>query len=290
MITFTQLGSLGRLGNQLFQYAALRGLALEKGYESKIPDPSNCQWHGQKCLLGEFNIKSSFLEAGDSYKIKFRYHEPDHMKLDLSFYSVPDNCDLVGFFQSIHYFHNHQDQIKKELTPNKIHLERAKKAFDTLRQNNPDHEIVSLHIRRGDNTDHTDPSQAALREFFDKGGAFDEYMERAASVFKNRKVKYLVFTGGKRWSEDNADDIGWCRNRLGEKGFIFSEGRTPLEDFCLIMQCDHHILSPASSFGWWSAYLADREEKIIVAPKKYHPDIINFDHRVGFYPKHWRLV
>lgn len=48
MITFLQLGSLGRLGNQLFQYAALKSLSLSKGYEIKLPDVDNASWHGQK--------------------------------------------------------------------------------------------------------------------------------------------------------------------------------------------------------------------------------------------------
>ncbi len=56
MITFTQLGKYGRLGNQLFQYAALRGIALEKNLEAKIPDFNNSHWHGQKCVLDNFNL------------------------------------------------------------------------------------------------------------------------------------------------------------------------------------------------------------------------------------------
>jgi len=48
MITFLELGSFGRLGNQLFQYAALKSLGLENGYEAKIPNPSLKEWHGQK--------------------------------------------------------------------------------------------------------------------------------------------------------------------------------------------------------------------------------------------------
>ena len=290
MITFTQLGHLGRLGNQLFQYAALRALALENNYESKIPNPSLCEWHGQKCLLNEFNIKSGYLEDRDLHKIKFRYQEPDYMKFDPNFYKIPDHCDIAGFFQSTYYFEKYQNQIKKELTPKAVHLERSKKTFDDLKKNNPDHEIISFHIRRGDNTDYTDRSQVALREFFNEGGAFDKYVKKATSIFENRKVKYLVFTGGKRWSENNSEDIEWCQNRLGKKNFIFSEGRSTLEDFCLIMQCDHHIISPVSSFGWWAAYLDNKENKMVVAPQKYHPDRLDVDYRPGFYPRDWRLV
>ena len=33
MLAFNGLGNNGRLGNQMFQYAALRGIAAFKGYE-----------------------------------------------------------------------------------------------------------------------------------------------------------------------------------------------------------------------------------------------------------------
>ena len=57
MITFSKLGELGRLGNQLFQYAALRGLSLKNNYEIFLPNLKIAEWHGQKCLLEEFNMK-----------------------------------------------------------------------------------------------------------------------------------------------------------------------------------------------------------------------------------------
>ena len=36
-LAFNQLGSLGRLGNQMFEYAALRGIAAKHGYDFCIP-------------------------------------------------------------------------------------------------------------------------------------------------------------------------------------------------------------------------------------------------------------
>ena len=39
MLSFNQLGNLGRLGNQMFEYAALRGIAAQHGYEWCIPPP-----------------------------------------------------------------------------------------------------------------------------------------------------------------------------------------------------------------------------------------------------------
>ena len=94
MITFAALGKLGRLGNQLFQYAALRGLGLRNNYETKIPEFTATNWHGQKCLLSNLNLKSSSLEPKDIKTLKGRYFEPDYMKFDARFYELPNDIDL----------------------------------------------------------------------------------------------------------------------------------------------------------------------------------------------------
>ena len=40
MITFNNLGNLGRLANQMFQYASLKGIARNRGFEFMIPPGS----------------------------------------------------------------------------------------------------------------------------------------------------------------------------------------------------------------------------------------------------------
>ena len=40
MITFNNLGNLGRLANQMFQYASLKGIARNRGFEFMIPPAS----------------------------------------------------------------------------------------------------------------------------------------------------------------------------------------------------------------------------------------------------------
>ena len=44
MIGMNALGQNGRLGNQMFQYAALVGIAKNLGYDHCIPDHSNVTW------------------------------------------------------------------------------------------------------------------------------------------------------------------------------------------------------------------------------------------------------
>ena len=88
MITFLELGSLGRLGNQLFQYAALRALGLEKDYEVKIPNPSSKEWHGQKCFLNNFNIEAAHLTEKDIASIQYAYIEKDPHKINRNFFKL----------------------------------------------------------------------------------------------------------------------------------------------------------------------------------------------------------
>ena len=58
MIGHNHIGHNGRFGNQMFQYAATRGIAAKHGYQFAIPDglsqtqhlltkrnSTNCSWH-----------------------------------------------------------------------------------------------------------------------------------------------------------------------------------------------------------------------------------------------------
>ena len=58
MIGFNQIGKLGRLGNQMFQYATLKSIASKHGYKFTIPD-SNFQdpYHDHQ-LFEAFELSS----------------------------------------------------------------------------------------------------------------------------------------------------------------------------------------------------------------------------------------
>jgi hypothetical protein len=117
---------------------------------------------------------------------------------------------------------------------------------------------------------------------------YETYFNEAKKVFEGKNVKFLVFTGGQRFNEDNKVDVDWCRNFFKGDEFLFSEGNQQIDDFSLIMSCDHNILSHASSFGWWASYVNPNLNKIVVAPKYYHPDEPSLI-REKFYPKEYIL-
>lgn len=287
MITMSSIGAYGRLGNQLSQYAALKALSLKKRYEFKIPDQSNMSWHGQKSLLNEFNIEAEVYTNEEFKKIVHHYKEPDWRTIDKNFFNVPDNTNFEGFFQSTWYFEEFENQIKKELTPKEKYLDEAKIFLDNVKKQYQGYEIVSIHIRRG-NVVNDASMKDAYNNYYNNGGYFN-YLNKAKQVFKNKKVKFLVFSGGAKWDENNINEINWCKKNLIGNEYIFSENSEPLEDFSRIMLCDHNIMSPASSFGWWAAYLNPNLDKIIVAPKAYLVDEPDFV-RYKFYPEYFILI
>src|SRR5262249_32188162 len=58
MISFNTLGHIGRFGNQMFQYAALLGIARRKGYEFCIPPETPGNERKTHQLLQAFELPS----------------------------------------------------------------------------------------------------------------------------------------------------------------------------------------------------------------------------------------
>jgi hypothetical protein len=272
MITSFNLGTNGRLGNQLFQYAALKAVGLENNYEVKIPNPNSATWHGQECLLGNFNISSNFLTREDAASIKYIYNEQDHTKVDLSIFNIEDYTTLSGFFQSLKYFEKYKDQIFKELTPKDKFMKEAEAYVSDIGNS-----VIGIHVRRGDYVVNTDITEEYLT-----------YVRKAVSLFPSSK--FLVFSGGKRVEGDNQDDIKWCKDNLGIDAF-YSESSDTMKDFSRIIACDGNILSPSSSFGLWAGHLNSNNGKKVVAPLKYDPFSNNtHESREGLYSSNFIIV
>jgi hypothetical protein len=272
MITFSHLGRYGRLGNQLFQYAALKGLSVKKGYEIKLPESiKNLYWHGQKCLLPKFNIQSEYVNSFPSLN---SYSQPVNSNYyDEEFFNLNDNTNISGFFQNLKYFEFCESEVKNEF---KISSDIQKKCDEYLE--NFKKPIVSIHVRRGDNIDYNQSDQYII----------DSYIEKSIEYF-NDDVYFLIFTGGSRsLNEDNREDVEYLKNTyIGEK-VLYSETNDPIMDFCLMTKCSHNIISHDSTFSWWAAYLNENDNATIIAPR-YRFSIDQTIEWNNFYPSNWIL-
>lgn len=277
MITFSRIGEYGRLGNQLFQYAILLAVGKERNYEIKIPPTNNRYWHGQKCLLNNFNISAKELTT-DIIRYSYVENKADEFKYNPAIFNIQDNTDIFGFFQNHQYYEKHEDLIIKELTPKDEIIERNKISLTKIREKYPDYQIVSLHIRRGDSN----------HNMFTNGKWF-KYFGEAKKIFGDKKCKFLVFTGGNRIDDRPDSDYVWCKNNLIGNEFIYTDGEnSTINDFTLMYLCDAHILSPTSTLSWWVGFLNKHNEKTIVAPELYFQLDIKLDDR--FYPNNFILI
>jgi len=274
MITFSRIGTMGRFGNQLFQYAALKSLALTNNYEMCLPPTDTKIWHNQECLLKHLNIPEEFKEVKTGCTVEEASTYTD------GFFQTPDNVDIAGYFQDVRYFEQHLPQIRKcvGLNANSNTFASAHHKFEAIAPSRKHSKVVSLHLRLGDNifmSPQKDTCEAVMM-----GDPLKNYLDRAFEYFGN--ADYFVFAGGSRDVKEGQHDrdLTAAKQILAEYryNFIFSSGNNTLEDFKLMELCDGSILSPFTTFGLWVGYLA-KPVKSIVAPKDYfmgtEPDLLH---------------
>lgn len=238
MITFNHLGKNGRLGNQMFQYAALRGIAEKHGYDFFIPDSNfKNEWTDHQ-LFETFDIKNSPCK---NLNITKYYQERQFHYDDEYVQKCPDNVSLFGYFQTEKYFEHISEYIRIDFTFKDFILNTCK---DFISQtNNP----IALHVRR---TDYVSKSN-------DHPPCSLNYYEKALEYFdKDRDV--IVFS----------DDSDWCKSQefFSSDRFLIAEGNDNRYDMCLISLCDDFIIAN-SSFSWWGAWLANRGT--VIAPSRW---------------------
>jgi hypothetical protein len=282
MIYFRSIGYMGRLGNQMFQFAAAIGIANEKGFDVGIPienctremgngpiDPKTGLHINVKCdLLDCFNIPSSYLMPMSEINPQYIYYEGD-FKFNPQVLSLNPNTDLSGYFQTERYFKKYRGEILEIFTFKEEYEDEARnflleKVYPLTSGKN----IVSLHVRRGDYTLYPNHHPVCS----------DEYYQSAMGNFDMKNSIFLVFS----------DDIEWCKKKFEGDNFIFSDSNNPYVDLAIMSMCDHYIIAN-SSFSWWGAWLNRSEGKKVIAPSRWFgPAMIKDTSEI--YCEEWKII
>ena len=231
MITFQQLGSFGRLGNQMFQIAAVLGHAIKHNVQAVFP-----KWEYDPWFNGKLNQTLS------SAAIKKHYRERG-----FPFQNIPqlDGLSISGYFQSEKYFEHCQEQIRSVFSPSR----QVSKVLTTKYADWLSHPATcSIHVRRGD--------YLKLQEYHPLQPL--NYYQSCMHELQDIQPQYLVFS----------DDIGWCKQTFKGSQFHFIEGEKDVIDLQLMARCKHHIIAN-SSFSWWGAWLNPSIEKRVFAPANW---------------------
>ncbi len=261
MIGYNRLGSNGRLGNQMFQYAALRGIAAKRGYDWCIP-PENYPHKDNYGLFETFeltNVKESNIGFVNGEYIQ----ENDHCFIPEFFEECPDNVSLDGYFQTEKYFSHIAKEIREDYTFRKDYLDPCGEYIASL--SSPP---IFLHIRQSDNIgrEHYHPIlpirffEEALEKFPEDTPCFvfTDAMEWCKSQKFFKQDRFLFNENNGRYSYKTIDGTGQMQNTL-----------LPQVDLCLMSLCSGGIIAN-SSFSWWGAWLQKNRGQIIAPnPKKW---------------------
>ena len=185
MIGYNRLGSNGRLGNQMFQYASLRGIAAARNYDWKIP-PEDWEHKDNYGLFETFelsNVKPENLGFVDGQNVQ----ENDHCFIPEFHKECPDDSNLEGYFQTEKYFENIADQIREDFIFKKGYLEPCKEYIESL-----DKPPIFLHVRQSDNIGREQYHPILPVSFFDE--CLKEFPD---------DTPCFVFT----------DDLEWCKSQ-----------------------------------------------------------------------------
>ena len=248
---------MGRLGNQLFQYAFGRSLAdaldcnLVLDYRAVAANPDSV-------VLNKFSIRASYFDEKLmkeyphwAWKISrglrrqrrpsFGFFHEKIFTFDEQFNHHSDEL-LSGFWQSYKYI-NRSDALLRDLSLKRPFSEQQQSIADQMKTGSS----VAIHIRRGDYLNN--PKALAKH-----GICSLDYYQQAVTTIKNKvgAPQFFVFS----------DDASWVRANLAIENAVFVSdmGFSETIDLLLIAQCKHQIIAN-SSFSWWGAFLNSYPEK-----------------------------
>lgn len=280
MLAYNRLGSNGRLGNQMFQYAALRGIAANREFDWMIPPPTD-SYESNYGLFDCFRMSSVKKENLGFLPQNFETVKSKGFNFDIDLYNnCPDDRNLDDYFQSEKYFENVKDLIKSDFEFLDDYFTPCKEFIDQFES-----EVIFLHVRRTDYTNLKNYHPICTEKYY--LSALEEF---------DVNLPVLVFS----------DDIEWCREQdlFSSDRFLFSENNQtynhyhqdadgkyrksllPYADLCLMSLCSHAIIAN-SSFSWWGAWLINNPNKKIIAPSPWFGPDASHNNTEDLIPQSW---
>jgi hypothetical protein len=276
------------MGNQMFQFACGKALSVKHGVplildhsylERKQPrnitkrnyelTAFGIEMKASKYLLFKIYF-SSFLARIFSHKSFYKLineKSPYEANTKFPYYN---NLIINGYFQSESYFENFSNIIKgsfKFIEPGYEH----ENLINKIRKHK---NSVSILIRRDDYLNFNIENILSIN-----------YYQSAIEYIKLNVPNpyFFIFTiGDTEWTKENFQNF--------ENSEIIENENPNLVGFekmrAMSLCCNNIIAN--SSFGWWSAWLNENPEKIVIAPKNWiNNDIINNKISKSRYPKNW---
>lgn len=265
------VGLSGGLGNQMFQYAAGRSLALRLGTNLVLDLTWFCGQLERRYALEPFNIRAAESQQSTWLPPRCRaevsrfsrrwlprimgvpvWREP-HFHYSPAFAALSEAVFLEGYWQSERYFNGIQTVLLKDFAlrePLPIECVKLLEQIDAS-------DAICVHVRRGDYL--SNPVAAKVH-----GTCSIDYYRAGVSELAQGLARPMCFVF--------SDDPAWVHS-----AFAFDCPMTVVEvnrsedahlDLVLMAACRHFLIAN-SSLSWWGAWLGTCANKKVIAPARW---------------------
>ena len=280
MIGYNRLGDNGRFGNQLFQYASLRGIAAKHKYDWCVPPPDTYK----QANYGLFDcFKMSGAEGHVGYVPQnFKTVDESTFAFDEEqFDSFPDNVNVDGYRQTEKYFKHIENKIRKDFA----FLPEIMKPCRKFMKQFAGGRVVFLHVRRGDNVGRPDFYPMPRVEYYKR--VLDNHFPTE---------ECLVISDDPEWCKNEpffdqdrffvSESVDYYDHQTLEGDGSMKQSAIPYVDLCLMSLCTDAIISN-STLSWWGAWLQKNKDHKVVAPHPWFGSELSFNDLSDLIPEGW---
>lgn len=286
----------GGLGNQLFQYATGKALAIQHGANLILDSTWFSRTYDdvtpRELLLLNLNVNAKCVSFTKPtippkkiqrlaqrlypinpyiYNEKLPYQFDSRLLKSLPF--INQNLYIIGYWQSFRYFDHIRSTLMSEVVPRNSLSHHYQNYLAQIQNTNS----AMIHIRRGD---YITLNSAAKVHGFVGLNYYQEGMQTLLS--KDPRTKFFVFS----------DDIVWAKNYLPYQDRLTlietsKDITAPAQELELMTHCQNHLIAN-SSLSWWGAWLKKYSGGTTICPKRWTNDLsMNWDDLI---PAEWSQI
>ncbi len=249
----------GGLGNQMFQYATAKALAVTAKTDLKIDNVTGFQKdsYRRSYQLNNFRVSASCITPDELGRVLSRHklrsvilRQMEGVCRDffgcnycptLLKWCLGRDIYLDGYWQSERYFARVEPTIRQEFESARSLLGRDSEVAAAITRSNS----VAVHFRR------RDYPQLCPTSYYESAIAL--------VVRRVKQPHFFVFGDDPQWVADN------IRLRHPWTLVASQDADASWAEFELMRLCKHHIIAN-STFSWWAAWLSASEGQQVVAP------------------------
>jgi hypothetical protein len=251
IVTYQQLGRMGRLGNQMFQIASTIGIADRNGYDYLFPEWKNYDHLERFGTTEDIDVQKYFVNPLPVYNgpvLQDQFVHWGYWPVRLT----GNPISLVGHMQSEKYF---------------LHCQSLIRHYFRMVDEYPDNDYCAIHVRLGDYDDNYHPRLKM------------DYYERAI-LSMPKGIRFVLFS-----------DEPMIAYEMLKKYVNFIDvvtGKDYMNDFKLMKSCKHFIIGN-STYSWWPAWLSNQTGKQVIAPSNWFGQIAGISSK-DLYCNNWKVI